>query len=149
MTSTNCFRMKSRRPIDSSLCAESECDAAVRQAPTIDERCRVRQSRLDVVGEHPAQTLVVAAAAGEASATAEDDHVVAVKPWLQLANRVDMHDRRAMHAQKRARVQLRLQRAKAFAHQMARRADMQAHIIVSRLDPVDVVAANEERAATA
>src|SRR4051794_34060953 len=127
MTSTNCFRMKSRRPMGSSL----ECrPAALGTAPADRRAVPARGNRLDVVREHLAKPLVIAAAAGEPRAAPEDQDVIAVKPWLQLADGVDVHDDRPMHTEKSSPIELPLHGAECLANEVHRGTDVETDIVV-------------------
>ena len=74
----------------------------------------------------------------QAGAVVQDEHPVTLEPRLDLANTIDVHERRSMHAQelrcRESLLQMR-ERAAMRVHGLTR---VNANEIVIGLDPVDL-----------
>ncbi len=81
------------------------------------------------------------------SAIAQHDAVIAAKPRLQLADAIQIHDRRAVNAEKLRRIQTGFEFIHRFAHYVGLAATVQADVIVGGFDPIDVRKLDKNHAA--
>src|SRR5205814_2823386 len=88
----------------------------------------------------------VCAADGDAGVVLQDGHELAVKPRLDCADSVHIHDRSAMHAHECRRVEPVGESVEAAAYLVGHRAGVDDHMIVGGLQPVDLVGADRHDA---
>lgn len=84
------------------------------------------------------QALPVAAAEVHAGPVQEHDPIVAVVPWLDFANAVDVDQVPAVYPDEAAAIELPLQRGKRLASWISGALGVDIDLIAVRLDPIDI-----------
>src|SRR5690349_7401504 len=104
-----------------------------------DERRRPRSDRLAREPPNHVRDLFAPAPTDrDTGAIAQNHRALASRFASELANAIEVHDRRAVRANESSAVETRLEGGKRFADQMPATTRVNRRIVVVRLDPVDL-----------
>lgn len=94
------------------------------------------------------QSAAIASAHRQLRSIPHDDHVLSVEPGLQLFDFFDVHEGRAVDADEEGGIEFLLYGAHSFPEQVCFVSNVQAHIITSGFNPIDLIVLKEEHAPT-
>src|SRR6187455_812271 len=134
--------------IVSGACAEAGTamltTRASRQSARMPANCNWVAGWLEAFPQLLLQLVSIAATERQARAVAQDDDVFAVEPGLQFLDALGVDDARAMNANEALRIQARFHTIHRLAEEMRFLAQMEAHVVAGRLDPIQIAGAQEE-----
>ncbi len=97
--------------------------------------------------EHTPQVVAISPTRNQFRPVPQDEHVVAVKPWLDLANARGVHDDSALNPNERFRGQALLELAECAPESQNLPADVQLHVVAVEVNPVQLSQVDEANGA--